>query len=129
MRRDGYRIGAGGASAAVAVLDDESVEVPLGEGGNEVQWRGADGLSIAEALRGVGEDTDITDKVEIVFFWDEDASAWLTFFPSHPDLRAINTLTTLRTGQTYLILAVEPVVWTVIEAMGSDADAGEEANT
>ena len=122
-----YRIGASGASAAVAVLDDESVEVPLEAGGNEVEWRGTDGLSVAEALQGIDEDTDITDKVTIVFFWDEESSTWLTFFPGHEDVGSINTLTTFRTGQTYLILAVEPVIWTVIAAPDSDAGAEDAA--
>ena len=125
----GYRTAVGGAPATVAVLDDESVEVPLEEGGNYVRWTGADGLSVADALRGAGEDTDITDKVSTVFFWDESTSSWLAFYPSLSHVRSIHTLTTLRTGHTYLILADESVIWTVIEASDSDADPGDDSDT
>ena len=123
----GYETDTDGALAAVAVLDDESIEIPLEEGGNRIQWAGVDGLSVAEALQGAGGGADISSTVSIILYRDESTGVWLTFLPGHQSVGSINTLTTLRTGHTYLIVAEESVIWTVIEAADGDPDG--EADT
>ena len=74
-----------------------------------IEWPGADGLGIAEALGQAG----ILDKVLAIYRWDAATSVWLAFFPSLGDVPGLNTLTTLEPGQTYWFAVTEPLTWTL----------------
>ena len=74
-----------------------------------IEWPGTDGIAIADALR----DGGLTDRVIVVYHWDETTSTWLAFFPGLEDVPGLNTLATLRTGTTYWIAVSEAVSWTI----------------
>ena len=78
-----------------------------------IVWPGDDGVTIADALRGDGAEADITDRVIVIYRWDEATSTWLAFFPALADVPGLNTLTTLTTGATYWFAVSEPLSWTV----------------
>ena len=70
---------------------------------------GADGTPIVDALR----DGGISDRVLVIYEWDEATAAWLAFFPGLDDVPDLNTLTNLEQGRTYWIAVDEPLIWTV----------------
>ena len=77
------------------------------------EWPGAGGVAIADALGGDGEEADITDRVIVVYQWDEATGAWLAYFPALADVPGLNTLTTFAHGQTYWFAVTETVIWRV----------------
>ena len=79
-------------------------------GFNKIEWPGADGVSIADALG------DIMDRVAVVYAWNATAETWLIYVPDLLEVPGLNTLTALEQGHTYWIAATEPVTWTVPEA-------------
>ena len=85
------------------------VELVLAPTWTSIEWPGADGTPIVDALR----DGDIADKVVVVYHWDEATAAWLAFFPGLEDVPGLNTLTTLEQGRAYWIAVTEPATWTV----------------
>ncbi len=85
------------------------VELVLAPTWTSIEWPGADGTPIVDALR----DGDIADKVVVVYHWDEATAAWLAFFPGLEDVPRINTLATLVQGGAYWIAVTEAVTWTV----------------
>ena len=112
---DDYEISEDAASTSLIALDDDSVAIRLDEGVNVIQWTGADGISVAEALRGNAE-TDISDEVGSVYYWDEETRRWLAYFPVLAELGIlgdVNSLTTLSAGQTYQIRTAQAVVWRI----------------
>ena len=115
---DDYEVSEDSASASVLVLDDDSDQILLDHGLNVIQWTGADGVSVAEALRG-NDDTDISDAVVAVYQWDEVEGRWLAFFPVLAELGIlgrVNSLTALNAGQTYQFRTSQPVVWRIPKA-------------
>ena len=89
-------------------------EIALDTGWNTFAWSGAGGVAIADALRGDGDlANDISAAVAALYGWDEEAGAWLAFFPALGDVPGINTLATLEQGGSYWIAVTEPVTWTV----------------
>ena len=110
---DGYHVAAGANSATVIVKDNDSEEVQLEVGLTSFKWPGLDGMAIGDALQGVGEDTDISDKVTAVYRWNEAAQMWLIFFSELEDAPGINTLTAFKYGRTFLITTTESVAWKV----------------
>ena len=89
-------------------------EISLDAGWNTFTWPGADGVAIADALRGDGDlANDISATVAALYGWDEEAGAWLAFFPGLGDVPRINTLATLDQGGAYWIAVTEAVTWTV----------------
>ena len=85
------------------------VEMALAPTWTSIDWPGADGVTVAGALR----DDDLADKVVVVYHWDEATAAWLAFFPGLEDVPGLNTLTTLEQGRAYWIAVTEPATWTV----------------
>ena len=91
-------------------------EIALDAGWNTFVWPGGDGVAIADALRGDQElANDISAAVAALYGWDEEAGAWLAFFPGLGDVPGINTLATLDQGGAYWIATSEPVTWSVVE--------------
>ena len=88
-------------------LESPLVEFELATGFNEVEWPGADGAPIADALR------DIADRIEVAYAWDEATQTWRIYVPDLPEVPALNTLTVLEQGRTYWIAAAEPLTWAV----------------
>ena len=89
-------------------------EIALDTGWNTFAWSGAGGVAIADALRGDGDlANDISAAVAALYGWDEEAGAWLAFFPALGDVPGVNTLATLEQGGSYWIAVTEPVTWTV----------------
>ncbi len=85
------------------------VELALAPPWTSVAWPGADGTPIVDALR----DGGISDRVLVIYEWDEATAAWLAFFPGLDDVPDLNTLTNLEQGRTYWIAVDEPLIWTV----------------
>ncbi len=89
-------------------------EIALDAGWNTFTWPGADGVAIADVLRGDGDlANDISATVAALYGWDEEAGAWLAFFPGLGDVPGVNTLATLDQGGAYWIAVTEAVTWTV----------------
>ena len=88
-------------------LGSGSVELGLESGFNKVEWPGADGAVVVDAL------SDITNRVAVVYAWDEAAETWLIYIPDLLEVPGLNTLTALEQGHTYWIAATEPVTWTI----------------
>ena len=110
---NGYHVATGASSATVIVKDNDSEEVRLEVGLTSFKWPGLDGMAIGDALQGISEDTDISDKVTAVYRWNEPAQTWLIFFPELEDAPGINTLTAFKYGRTYSIMTTESVTWKV----------------
>ena len=88
-------------------LGSGSVELGLESGFNKVEWPGADGALVVDAL------SDITNRVAVVYAWDEAAETWLIYIPDLLEVPGLNTLTALEQGHTYWIAATEPVTLTI----------------
>ncbi len=111
-RRRVYRVEIGPPPSAVT-----HIELRPGDPTDPIPWPGLEGISIADALRGVGDPAanDIFDKVTHVFTWDWDAEAWRIYVTS-PRAQAVpglRTLATLRLGAEYWVNVTEPVTWIV----------------
>ena len=92
----------------------EAPAIALDDGWNTFAWPGANGVAIADALRGDGDlANDISAAVAALYGWDEEAGGWLAFFPALGDVPGVNTLATLQQGGAYQIAVSEPVAWTV----------------
>ena len=65
----GYEVGADSNSAGIIVQDNDSEEIRLPSGLSSFEWVGLDGISVSEALRGVGEDaraaTAVTRRLRV----------------------------------------------------------------
>ena len=85
------------------------VELVLSPTWTSFEWPGADRTAVVDALRKAG----VSDRVLVVYHWDEDTRTWLAFFPGLDDIPGINTLTTLSEGRTYWVAVTEPLTWTV----------------
>ena len=120
---DGHQVSLDGADITVTVMSPDGsrtrvyrvaleappVELALTPAWTAIDWPGADGVAIAEALREGG----ISDNVLVIYEWDEAAQTWKGFFPGLEDVPGLNTLTNLSTGATYWVAVSEPVTWTV----------------
>ena len=85
------------------------VELALAPTWTSIAWPGADGTPIVDALR----DGGISDRVLVIYEWDEATAAWLAFFPGLDDVPGLNTLTTFTAGGAYWIAVGEPLTWSV----------------
>ena len=89
-------------------------EIALDAGWNTFTWPGADGVAIADVLRGDGDlANDISATVAALYGWDEEAGAWLAFLPGLGDVPGVNTLATLQQGSTYWVAVTETLTWTI----------------
>ena len=86
-----------------------AVELALSPPWTSFEWPGADGATVVDALREGG----ISDRVLVVYKWDEAAQSWRGFFPDLEDVPGLNPLTTLQQGSTYWVATTEPVTWPV----------------
>ena len=85
------------------------MELVLSPTWTSFEWPGADGTAVIDALREGG----ISDRVLVIYEWDEAAQTWLAYFPGLGDVLGLNTLTTLRQGSTYWVAVTEPLTWSV----------------
>lgn len=69
-------------------------------------WRGADGVSVGDALK--GPTGDITSKVSAIYAWDPVHAAWLGYFTGYGGLPGVTSLTTLSRGGVYWIALAQP---------------------
>ena len=122
----GYEVGADANSAAIIVQDNDSEEIRLASGLSSFEWVGLDGISVGEALRGVGEDAGISGAVTAVYEWDEASGSWFAFFPGLGRVLRINTLTALRTGRTYWVYTTEPSSWRFASGAGGDSSDADD---
>ena len=86
-----------------------TVAIELGPAWTSLDWPGADGVTLSDALR----EGELLDNVIAIYQWDEASQTWLGFFPGTQSAPGLNTLTTLRQGGTYWVATTEPVTWTV----------------
>ena len=87
------------------------MELVLSPTWTSFEWPGGDGTAVVDALREGG----ISDRVLVVYKWDEAAQSWRGFFPDLEDVPGLKTLTTLAQGKSYWIATTEPVTWTVVK--------------
>ncbi len=90
-------------------LEVPEVHVALEAGWNSLEWPGAMGASIVEAL----DEAGLADIVVAVYRWDEAAGRWLGYFPGRDGIPVLNTLMAFTSGQTYWIAVEEPATWAV----------------
>ena len=103
------------------VAVDVPVEVlQLNPTWSSLEWPGADGTAVVDALREGG----ISDSVLVIYEWDEAAQNWKGFFPGLEDVPGLNTLATLQHGSSYWVAVSEPVTWSVVKRGAALAAAG-----
>ena len=85
-------------------------EITLDAGWNTFAWPAADGTAMVDALREGG----ISDRVLVIYEWDEVEERWRPYFPGLQDVPGLNTLSSLRQGGRYWVAVTEPVIWTVV---------------
>ena len=85
------------------------MELALSPTWTSFEWPGADGRAVVDALREGG----ISDRVLVIYEWDEAAQTWKGFFPGLEDVPGLNTLATLQQGSTYWVAVSEPLTWTL----------------
>ncbi len=83
-----------------------TAQIGLHDRWTEIVWRGADGVSIAEAL---GE--DVFSQVEVVYRWLAETQVWTSFRPGAPPI--LSAFDTFQTGARYWIAVAEAIDWTV----------------
>ena len=84
-------------------------ELALSPTWTTLEWPGADGMAVADALREAG----IIEEVVIIYYWDEAVQTWIGFFPGLEDVPGLNTLTTFKRGGTYWIAVTEALTWPI----------------
>ena len=76
---------------------------------NTFAWPGAEGVAIADALRGDGDlANDISAAVAALYGWDEEAGAWLAFFPALGDVPGEGWITHDGDGPLAMTLYTSP---------------------
>ena len=100
-------------------VQSPKVELELALTWTSIEWPGDDGTAVVDALREGG----ISDRVLIIYEWDEAAQTWKGFFPGLEHVPGLNTLTTLQSGSTYWVAVSEPVTWTVVKRGAAPAAA------
>lgn len=98
-----------GARVVRATSETRTLQLELGPGWTSLEWVGADGVRIDDALR----DGGLLDKVVVVYHWDESSRTWLGFFPSLGHSAGINRLATFVRGETYWVAVTEAVEWVI----------------
>ena len=111
-------------SPAPRLVKLRSVDSELSPTWTSLEWPGTDGIGVADALREAG----VSDRVLVIYEWDEAAQTWKGFFPGLEDVPGFNTLTTLRHGHTYWVAVTEPLTWTVATAEPAGDEPSGEAN-
>ena len=84
-------------------------EIALSPAWTLVEWGGREGADIAAAL----EEGGLTERVTVIYEWDEVEERWRPYFPGLQDVPGLNTLSSLRQGRRYWVAVTEPVTWTV----------------
>ena len=90
-------------------LEAATEEIALSPAWTLVKWGGREGADIAEIL---GEGS-LTERVLVIYGWDEVEERWRAYFPGLQDVPGLNTLGSLSQGRMYWIAVTEPVIWTV----------------
>ena len=91
------------------VVEPHVTELALSPTWTSFEWPGTDGTGVADALREAG----ISDRVLVIYEWNEAAQTWMGFFPGLEDVPRLNELTTFQQGGTYWIAVTEPLTWTI----------------
>ena len=89
-----------------------AMELALSPTWTSFEWPGSDGKAVVDALREGG----ISNRVFVIYGWDEAAQTWEGFFPGLEDVPGLNALATLQQGSTYWVAVTEPVTWTVAKS-------------
>ena len=84
-------------------------EIALSPPWTSLEWGGREGADIAAAL----EEGGLTERVIVIYGWDEVEERWRPYFPGLQDVPGLNTLSSLRQGGRYWVAVTEPVIWTV----------------
>ena len=105
-------------AASVAVLDNDHEEIALDAGFNWIEWPGLDGITIGDSLRGTGPQVDVTNRVQLIFEWDETHQRWRAYISEFGDDSRVNSLMAFRSGRGYWIYASEPLIWRVPKGQG-----------
>ena len=84
-------------------------EIALSPTWTLVEWGGREGADIAAAL----EEGGLTERVTVIYGWDEVEERWRPYFTGLQDVPGLNTLSSLRQGGRYWVAVTEPVIWTV----------------
>ena len=90
-------------------LEAATEEIALSPAWTLVQWGGSEGADIAAAL----EEGGLTERVTVIYEWDEVEERWRPYFPGLQDVPGLNTLGSLSQGGRYWVAVTEPVIWTV----------------
>ena len=120
---DGHQVSLDGTEVTVTVTSPDGsrtrsyrvavqspkVELELALTWTSIEWPGDDGTAVVDALREGG----ISDRVLVIYEWDEAAQTWKGFFPGLEHVPGLNTLATLQSGSTYWVAVTEPLTWTV----------------
>ena len=90
-------------------LEAATEEIALSPAWTLVKWGGSEGADIAAAL----EEGGLTERVIVIYGWDEVEERWRPYFPGLQDVPGLSTLSSLRQGGRYWVAVTEPVIWTV----------------
>ena len=90
-------------------LEAATEEIALSPAWTLMEWGGREGADIAAAL----EEGGLTERVIVIYGWDEVEERWRPYFPGLQDVPGLNTLSSLRQGGRYWVAVTEPVIWTV----------------
>ena len=88
-------------------LEPTVTELALSPTWTSFEWPGDDGIPVADALREGG----LSNRVLVIYEWDEAAGSWKGFFPGLEDVPGLNTLATFQQGSSYWIVVTEAVTW------------------
>ena len=88
-------------------LEPTVTELALSPTWTSFEWPGDDGIPVADALREGG----LSNRVLVIYEWDEAAGSWKGFFPGLENVPGLNTLATFQQGSTYWIAVTEAVTW------------------
>ena len=91
-------------------LEAATEEIALSPTWTLVEWGGRESADIAAAL----EEGGLTERVIVIYGWDEVEERWRPYFPGLRDVPGLSTLSSLRQGGRYWVAVTEPVIWTVV---------------
>lgn len=96
----------------------QSHQVTLNFRWSLVTWRGADGVTPSDALKGSGAakgGSDIASEVTAIYAWDATTQSWRAYFPAGSGVPGANDLASLKSGEALWIAVRGPnaVSWSI----------------
>ncbi len=98
----------------LVTLEPWVTELALSPTWTSFEWPSDDGIPVADALR----EAWLSNRVLVIYEWDEAAESWKGFFPGLENVPGLNTLATFQQGTTYWIAVTEAAIWAVPEVHG-----------